>query len=308
VKLNNLHCKLWDRCANVTSLTYLSKSLGAIKKDTEAVRNYMPAVTSRLDMIRHNQDSAKHRTLLDWISASDFPSQQSDIIQRRQEGTAQWFLDAPELAHWLRETKATLFCPGIPGAGKTMIAATAIDHVLNTMQKGLHGVAYVYCNYKAREEQGVSNLLAAILKQLVQGRLSTVVHVEQLHQKHANRGTKPSLDEICSALRDVLAHYPTVYLVIDALDECQEDTRRVVLAKLRDLQTAQDVRLMATSRFIPDIEDAFREAPRLEVRASREDIKRFVDGQTDRLPSCIRRNTKLQKKVQEQITNAVDGM
>ncbi|CAN9210682.1 unnamed protein product [Alternaria alternata] len=284
------------------------KSLGAIKKDTEAVRNYMPAVTSRLDIIRHNQDSAKHRTLLDWISASDFPSQQSDIIQRRQEGTAQWFLNAPELAHWLRETKATLFCPGIPGAGKTMIAATAIDHVLNTIQKGLHGVAYVYCNYKAQEEQGVSNLLAAILKQLVRGRLSTVVHVEQLHQKHANRGTKPSLDEICSVLRDVLAHYPTVYLVIDALDECQEDTRRLVLAKLRDLQTARDVRLMATSRFIPDIEDAFREAPRLEVRASREDIKRFVDGQTDRLPSCIRRNTKLQKKVQEQITNAVDGM
>ncbi|RYO34681.1 hypothetical protein AA0111_g3695 [Alternaria arborescens] len=254
------------------------KSLGAIKKDTEAVRNYMPAVTSKLDMIRHNQGSAKHHTLLDWISASDFPSQQSDIIQRRQEGTAQWFLDAPELAHWLRETKATLFCPGIPGAGKTMIAATAINHVLNTMQKGLHRVAYVYCNYKAREEQGVSNLLAAILKQLVRGRLSTVVHVEQLHQKHANRGTKPSLDEICSVLRDVLAHYPTVYLVIDALDECQEDTRRLVLAKLRDLQTARDVRLMATSRFIPDIEDAFREAPRLEVRASREDIKRFVDG------------------------------
>jgi Cdc6-like AAA superfamily ATPase len=308
MNLNPLQCKLWDRCSDATSLIYPSESLQAIKKDTEAVRNHIPAVTSGIDTIRHDQDSAKHRRLLDWISASDYPSQQSDIIQRRQEGTAQWFLDAPELAHWLKETKATLFCPGIPGAGKTMIAATAIDHVLYTTQKSSLGVAYVYCNYKARGEQDVSSLLAAILKQLVQGRLSTVQHIEQLHQKHAGRGTKPSLDEIYSTLRDVLARYPTVYIVIDALDECQEGTRRQFLAKLRDLQAVQDIRLMATSRFVPDIEDAFGEASRLEVRASGEDIKRFTDGQLYRLPACIQRNTTLQEMVQEHIANAVDGM
>lgn len=189
-----------------------------------------------------------------------------------------------------------------------MIAATAIDHVLNKVQNSTYGIAYVYCNYKAREEQDVSSLLAAILKQLVQGRLSTVDHVEQLHQKHANRGTKPLLDEIYTALRDVLAHYPTVYIVIDALDECQEGTRRQFLAKLRDLQALRDIRLLATSRSIPDIEDAFGEAPRLEVRASREDIKRFVVGQTYRLPACIQRSTMLQEMVQEQIANAGDGM
>jgi DNA-binding transcriptional regulator YbjK len=87
-----------------------------------------------------------------------------------------------------------------------MIAATAIDHVLNMTQKSSHGVACVYCNYKAREEQDVTSLLAAILKQLVQGRQSTVQHVEQLHQKLVNRGTKPSLDQVYSALQDVIAH------------------------------------------------------------------------------------------------------
>jgi Cdc6-like AAA superfamily ATPase len=201
-----------------------------------------------------------------------------------------------------------LFCPGIPGAGKTMIAATAIDYVLNTVQNSSCGVAYVYCNYKAREEQDVSSLLAAILKQLVQGQLSTVDYIEQLYQKHAGRGTKPSLDEICSALRDVLTQYPSVYVVVDALDECQEGVRRQFLAELQDLQVARDVRLMATSRFIPDIEHAFNKAPRLEVRASRKDIKRFVVGQTYRLPTCIQRSTILQEMVQEQISNAVDGM
>jgi hypothetical protein len=97
-------------------------------------------------------------------------------------------------------------------------------------------------------------------------------------------------------------------MVIDALDECQEGTRRQFLAKLRDLQAVQDIRLMATSRFIPDIEDAFGEASRLEVRASGEDTKRFTDGQLYRLPACIQRNTTLQEMVQEHIANAVDGM
>jgi hypothetical protein len=65
---------------------------------------------------------------------------------------------------------------------------------------------------------------------------------------------------------------------------------------------------MATSRFIPDIEDAFRKARRLEVQASREDIKRFVVGQTYRLPACIQRSTALQEMVQEKIVDAVNGM
>jgi hypothetical protein len=168
----------------------------------------------------------------------------------------------------------------------------------------------VYCNYKAQEEQDSSSMLAAILKQLVQNRMSTVDHVERLHQQHVNRGTKPSLEEIYSTLQDVLTYYPTVYIVIDALDECQssDGTRRQFLAKLRDLQAGQDVRLMATSRSIPEIVAAFREAPRLEVQASKGDVKRFVAGQTDRLPRCIQRDPLLQEMVQEKIVEAADGM
>lgn len=189
-----------------------------------------------------------------------------------------------------------------------MIAATAIDHLLEIAQTSSCGVAFVYCNYKAREEQDAPRMLAALLKQLVQGRVSAIKPVEQLHQRHADRGTKPSLNEIYSALRDVLAHYPCVYIVVDALDECRDEARRQLLAKLRDLEAGQDVRLMATSRFIPDIEDLFKKALRLEVQASREDVKRFVAGQIYRLPGCIQRNAALQEMVQEKIVEAADGM
>jgi Cdc6-like AAA superfamily ATPase len=292
-----------------SSKAYLCSKLSqAIKDDAAFLRTQVLVVQSGVDAIRQQHDSAKHRTLLAWMSAPDYSAQQSDIIKRREQGTGQWFIDAPEVSRWLNDPKATLFCPGIPGAGKTMIAAIAIDHLLNSMQHSTYGVAYVYCNYKAQEEQDVCTMLTAIMKQLVLGRPSAIEHIERLHQKHADRGTKPSLDEITNALRDVLAHYPYVYVVIDALDECQNATRRQFLAKLRDLQARRDVRLMVTARSIPDIEDAFRAVLKLEVRASREDVKRFIAGQTYRLPTCIQRSAALQDMVQEKILDAVDGM
>ncbi|RYP77300.1 hypothetical protein DL769_003449 [Monosporascus sp. CRB-8-3] len=280
----------------------------AIKDDTNFVRTHVPAIQSGVDKIQQGQDHAKHRRLVEWISPTDYPAQQSDIINRRQEGTCQWFLDAPEFAGWLSGSKQRLFCPGIPGAGKTMVAAIAIDHLLKTVQNSSIGVAYVYCNYKAQEEQGTTSLLAAILKQLVQARPSIVEPVERLHKQHAGRGTMPSLDEVFSALRDVLAHYPTVYIVTDALDECRDGTRRQFLAKLRELQAVRDLRLMATSRFIPEIIDEFGEALSLEVQASKEDVKRFVAGQTYRLPKCIQRDLALQDMVQDKIVEVAGGM
>lgn len=153
-------------------------------------------------------------------------------------------------------------------------------------------------------------MLAAILKQLVQGRLPTVEYLERLHRKHVEKGTRPSFDEIYSALRDVLAHYPTVHVVVDALDECQNNdgTRSQFLSKLRELQVGRDLRVMATSRSIPEIVDGFREAPKLEVRASNEDVERFVVGQMHLLPGCVQNDHALQKTIREMIVEAVDGM
>jgi hypothetical protein len=287
------------------SLTRRSKLSKAIKNDTDFVRTNIPVIQSGVDKLRQDQDAANHYKLLEWISPTDYPAQQLDIIKRRQEGTGQWFLDAPEVARWLSEPKGTLFCPGIPGAGKTMVAAIAINHLF---QNSSHGIAYVYCNYKAQEEQDTSSMLAAILKQLVQARPSTADPVEQLYNQHTSRGTRSSLDEVVKALKDVLAVFSPVYIVIDALDECRDGTRREFLARLQDLRAGRDVRLMATSRFMPEIEEAFTQALKLEVQASKEDVMRFVAGQLYQLPRCIQRDTALQQMVQERITEAVDGM
>jgi hypothetical protein len=270
----------------------------------------VPAIQSRVDQIQQDRVDAKHSKIVEWISTTDYPKQQSDIIGRRQEGTGQWFLDAPEFAKWLSEPKSTLFCPGIPGAGKTMVAAIAIDHLLQSTQSSSIGVAYVYCNYNAQEEQDVPSMLAAIVKQLVQGQPSAAEPIERLHKKHYGCGTKPLIEEIFSALREVVAKYSTVYVAIDALDECRhsDGTRSQLLARLKDLQVGQDVRIIATARLTPEIQAEFQTAMKLEIQASDEDVRRYVAGQTHRLPRCIQRDPALQATIQDKLVEAVDGM
>ena len=60
----------------------------------------------------------------------------------------------------------------LPGAGKTILAAITIDHLLRAEQSNTIGVVYILCNYKAHADRNTISLLAAILKQLVQARPS----------------------------------------------------------------------------------------------------------------------------------------
>ena len=104
---------------------------------------------------------------MDWLSPDDFPAQHADLIARRQADTGLSFLDSSEFTEWIHGASQMLFCPGIPGAGKTMMAAIVVDHLLNTVQTADVGVAYLYCNYRRQAEHTNPNLLAAVLKQLV---------------------------------------------------------------------------------------------------------------------------------------------
>lgn len=275
-----------------------------------AVLCSMPVLQDGIKKIQVGQDRQQNHKLLQWISSTDFPSQLSDIIARRQTGTCQWFLESSEFNNWLSGTEKTLFCPGIPGAGKTMVSAIAVDHLYKTTHNNNIGVAYVFCNYKVQSEQNTLSLLSAILKQLVQAQPSAPEAANALYELHHARGTMATVDEISNTLKVTLKSFSTVYIVVDALDECSDEhkTPLRLLERLRDLQSDGDIRLMVTSRFIPDIQEEFKLSPKLEVRASPEDVAEFVKGQIPRLHRCVQRDDELKREVEEHIVEAVDGM
>jgi hypothetical protein len=108
----------------------------------------------------------------------------------------------------------------------------------------------------------------------------------------------------------VVAAYSRVFIIVDALDECQISSgcRQRFLSGLFNLQAKSGANFFATSRPISNIEKEFEGNPRLEIRASKEDVRRYLDGQLFRLPRFVARSYELQEDIRTGIINAVDGM
>ena len=174
------------------------------------------------------------------------------------------------------------------------------------------GVAYIYCDYKAEHEQGPPALLASLLKQLVQQKSPIPDHVKELYGQLSN-GTKPSRPSFKMMFESLLltvASFSQVYIVVDALDELQQDSQVVqaFLSKLSELKAQKSVNLMLTSRAIPRVTDFIQSDVRLEVRAKKEDVMRYIDAHMKGLPKFVSKNADLQQTIKESIVDAVDGM
>jgi Cdc6-like AAA superfamily ATPase len=263
-----------------------------------------------VDRLHQRQDDLERRTIIEWLTRIDHSTQQSDFIGRRQEGTGQWLLNSNEFQSWLYTTKQTLFCPGMPGAGKTMITSIVVDYLSVKFQNDASvGVAYLYCNFRRQDEQTPAELLSSLLKQLVQGQLSVPESVKSLYERYKDKA-RPSFDEILKVFHAVVTDYSRTFILIDALDECQLSggVRNKLLSELFRLQAHTGASLFATSRFIPGIEKEFKGSMLLEIRANSEDVQRYLDGHMSGLPSFVSRSSDLKEEIKSEIIKAVDGM
>jgi hypothetical protein len=134
--------------------------------------------------------------------------------------------------------------------------------------------------------------------------------VIKIHDDHTQRKTKLSSHELSKVLSSLCASLSIVYFVIDALDELPSNSgvREQLLRELRSLQADNDVRLLFTSRHITEVAELLNSDPSLEIRATQDDVMKYIDGQMHRLPRCIRLDEKLRELVRTEVARAVDGM
>lgn len=138
--------KILDKITEVASVSKTPgrRVIGAWKRlrwNPEEVTELRSRITSNVSLLNafngrltresmakllQHQDDQNRQSAFDWISPIDHASQHNDIIRVRQPGTGQWLLDSAEFQAWLSGDRRTLFCPGIPGAGKTVIASIVL--------------------------------------------------------------------------------------------------------------------------------------------------------------------------------------
>lgn len=259
-------------------------------------------------LLQHKEDEER-RIVLDWITPIDYTSEQNDFIARRQLGTGKWLLNSIEFQEWLKTKQRTLFCPGIPGAGKTILTSIVIENLQEQIQNNSNiGISYVYCNFRRKKNQKAEDLLLSLLKQLTQGQCFLPESVKALYDHHKEKRTRPSFDEISKTFQSVAVIYSRTFIIVDALDECQESngSRTRFLKEVFAIQAKCGANIFATSRFIPDITTKFIDSISREIRAHDEDIGTYLDSYISK--SELKLLKDIREEIKTKIIEAVGGM
>lgn len=170
-------------------------------------------------------------------------------------------------------------------------------------------IAYVYCDYKDQVAQTASNLIACLIRQIIGHSNELPQQLEQLHKELKIQSRRPSFNELKRLLEALCGDRGRIYLLVDALDECEAKERRLLLP-LFDTLLRRSTRLFVTSR--PNNEDIFQtfvEASRITISASESDLREYITERINERKEIINRLTpELKQNIVSTISVGASGM
>jgi len=147
-------------------------------------------------------------------------------------------------------------------------------------------VADLYCDFLSHQEQTATNIMGAVLKQLV-GRGGIPDYLREAFQKgqkeYGGRGLR--LAELMGMLRTAIASLPRVFICIDALDECLPKWLPELVESLRDIvQESPSTRIFLTGRphVGDDVRRYFTSTIVIPISPNRDDIRNYVERRLQR--------------------------
>ena len=158
-----------------------------------------------------------------------------------------------------------------------------IDNLCDQAEENDQAVAWLYCDFLAHKEQSATAMMGAILRQLV-GIGGMLENIRQRFRKRfADRGLR--LPDMVGMLKTAISLLPTVYICVDALDECTPKSRQELLESLRDIvRESPSTRVLFTGRshVTDEVKKYFAEAIIISVSPTEDDIKVYLGVKLDR--------------------------
>lgn len=188
---------------------------------------------------------------------------------------------------------------------------------------GLASVAYFYCDFRDKDKRSRRSLLRSILSQMsAQSNLRCGI-LSKLFSAHDSGERKPSDRALTNCLKEMLslpAQGP-IYIIIDALDECPDNSgmptaREEVLEFIKDLASLglANLHVCVTSRPEIDIRttlEPLTESLRVSLydqSGQKEDIVRYVRSMVYSDPNMQRWREGDKVLVIETLAEKADGM
>lgn len=247
-------------------------------------------------------------------------------IKLRQEGTGKWFFGSPDFLDFMSENNSRLWLYGIPGAGKSVLSATIIEHVEKLRTSGVQNLrdpavnglqtpsvmtAFFFCQHDDPNTQDARSILGSIARQLSIQHADALADMEAFYQEHTAFDKFTADDNSLVALIwDMSKHVDITIIVVDGLDECLKDRAQVVktLAELSDSDNGT-VKTLFTSRDEHDIRDGLTTFDSMELETPKADVRLFVAAELEsRFKTLTSKNIDLKDEILRHLVENSDGM
>ncbi|CAH0046711.1 unnamed protein product [Clonostachys solani] len=229
----------------------------AVKDQTEAFQQY-------------HQDDADKKCLVDLRIIN--PSTQKKTIENANggllKGAYEWILGHPEYQRFRNDnTNRLLWVKGDPGKGKTMLLCGIINDLES---RSSTSVSYFFCEATQNNSlRSATAVLRTLIWRLCTSQPHLIAHVRKKYDKEGKYSFEDSaafcaLEEILTDILQDPGCSPTT-LVIDALDECTEDTMPDLICLIINFSNSCEAKWIVSSRNWPMIEEQFQLAEKVKV-------------------------------------------
>ncbi|KAJ7602548.1 ankyrin repeat-containing domain protein [Mycena polygramma] len=274
------------------------------------MRTYLESTRSLQfgDSQDQHQRAVDRDQLIKWYSPLNMLPRHAAIYKNWELGTGIWLLEHRLFREWKSGTGKVLWCQGMPGTGKTVLASLITNTLRVEAESQDIGVGVIYLEHRETDVPTPSSLLAALWRQLV-FRKSISPALEHLFSMHYEPETRPTMEEDDAILRSIIVEYSQVFILVDGLDEYPQEPRDILLGYLGAL--GPSVNLLLTSRPHIIISHVISSYETVEIRATEHDIGVYLDSKiprSKRLSNHIKASLDLQQNLKPTVVTRSDGM
>ncbi|KAJ5701061.1 hypothetical protein N7488_008609 [Penicillium malachiteum] len=246
--------------------------------------------------------------------------------EKRVGHTCEWILERTELSCWIASNESQfLRLVGAPGIGKTMMAAFLVEKINERVEKSSNQVfAYFFFDDKEKEDRRTPTaMLRSLIWQLLLQRNELFRYIQPDFERHKDGRIFGDLFDNFSSMwrvfRDMLQDdcAGEVFILIDALDECDRTTRKSLLAQLHDLfegtlvERPGKLKLLITCRpSISDIEEELTDVGvclRIDRADINNDLKEYIEVKVKDLAIRKRYLPHLREKIKRVLSDEAEG-
>lgn len=185
-----------------------------------------------------------------------------------------------------------------------------IDQLKSSYNNPNYPLAFVYFDYRDQNDQSPTQILASILKQVINAIPTIPGPIMDFYDKSKGSEHQISHQDLEKLIILVVESIRGMYLVIDALDECDEQKyRKVFLQILKRFKSNNQIRLFITSRSYPeDIRTILGDDPKIEIKAHDTDLQLYLQHELQDICDSGIINHSFAMEIVDRLINRAQGL